>query len=712
MKILFWRLLGATVTFLSVASLISPVILSPLITEAATPNLVAAYGFNETSGTTATDSSGLNNSGTLNGATRTATAKFGNALSFNGTSNYVSIPDASSLDLTTGMTLEAWVRPSNLTGWKTVMVKERSTSFTYALSANNNNTTVANQRPDARVRTNGSTKTITGTSKLALNTWTHIATTYDGATFKLFINGVQVQSSAVTGLITTTTNPLDIGGSPVLGQYFTGQIDEVRIYNRALTTTEIQTDMNTPVQPPTPDTIAPTVSLTAPADGASVLGTVAVSANSTDNVGVSGVQFNLDGNNLGTEDTSAPYSVSWNSTTVADGSHTLLAVSRDAAGNRATSTPVTVTVANADTVAPTISITSPIDGGTATGTIQIAANASDNRGVVGIQFAVDGINLGAEDTTSPYGINWNTALATNDIHTITARARDAAGNVSTSTISVTVNNPIDTTAPSVSVTSPTDGATIIGTATLSANATDDFGVVGVQFQVDGLNVGTEDTTSPYSMTWNSSSVADGPHTITAFAHDAAGNYATSSVATITVQNTDITAPTVSLTAPANGATVSGVTAVSASASDDRGVIGVQFSLDGLNLSTEDTTSPYGVSWNTASSTNGAHTLSARARDAAGNTSTSTVSVTVNNFVDTQAPTVSISSPINGSVVAGTLSVTASSTDNVGVTGVQFKLDGANLGTEDLTSPYSVSWNSTGVSNGSHTLLASFSRRCW
>jgi beta-glucanase (GH16 family) len=97
----------------------------------------------------------------------------------------------------------------------------------------------------------------------------------------------------------------------------------------------------------TSDTTPPTVSLTAPAAGSTVSGSsVAVSANASDNVGVSGVQFKLDGANLGAEDTASPYSASWDSTKAVNGSHTLTAVARDAAGNTATSSAATVTVNN------------------------------------------------------------------------------------------------------------------------------------------------------------------------------------------------------------------------------------------------------------------------------------------------------------------------------------------------------------------------------
>jgi hypothetical protein len=83
---------------------------------------------------------------------------------------------------------------------------------------------------------------------LALNTWTHLALTYDGTTLCLYVNGVQVFSLARTGNLTASAHPLEIGGDSILGQYFQGAIDEVRIYNQALSLSEIQADMVTPIQ--------------------------------------------------------------------------------------------------------------------------------------------------------------------------------------------------------------------------------------------------------------------------------------------------------------------------------------------------------------------------------------------------------------------------------------------------------------------------------
>src|SRR5439155_16734418 len=125
------------------------------------------------------------------------------------------------------------------------------------------------------------------------------------------------------------------------------------------------------------DVTPPTVTMTAPTAGATVAGTVTVLASAADNVGVLGVQFKLDGTNLAAEVTTAPYAVSWTSTTASNGSHSVTAVARDAAGNTATSAAVSVTV---DNTPPTIPIASPTPGETVSGTVTVSASASDNVG--------------------------------------------------------------------------------------------------------------------------------------------------------------------------------------------------------------------------------------------------------------------------------------------------------------------------------------------
>src|SRR5438046_5942311 len=140
------------------------------------------------------------------------------------------------------MTLEAWVYPTTVnSAWRDVIYKGNDNYYLEVTSTNSS-------RP-AMGGTFGSD--LVGTSALTANTWAHLAATYDGATMGLYVNGVQVTSRAQTGAIATSTNPLQIGGDSIYGQYFAGRIDEVRIYNRALSAAEIQNDMNKPLIAPT-----------------------------------------------------------------------------------------------------------------------------------------------------------------------------------------------------------------------------------------------------------------------------------------------------------------------------------------------------------------------------------------------------------------------------------------------------------------------------
>ena len=199
--------------------------------------LVAAYGFEETTGTTATDSSGRGSNGTLNGATRSTTGRFGRALSFDGVNDWVTVADAAPLDLTTGMTLEAWVNPSRPTGWRTVILKEQVGGLAYAMYANTDT-----NRPSGHAFTTTEFET-RGTATLALNAWSHVAVTYDGTNLRLYVNGTQVSSRAVSGSLVNSGQALRFGGNGIWNEWFMGLLDEIRVYNRALTAPEVQADM-------------------------------------------------------------------------------------------------------------------------------------------------------------------------------------------------------------------------------------------------------------------------------------------------------------------------------------------------------------------------------------------------------------------------------------------------------------------------------------
>jgi hypothetical protein len=203
---------------------------------------VASYGFNETSGTTATDKSGRGNTGTISGATRVTGGKHAGALSFNGTNNYVRVADSASLDLTNGMTLEAWVQPTTSDkAWRTVVLKEHTTGLAYSLYSNDDTA-----RPGTSERAAGAGRdtSTAGTAALPANKWSHVAATFDGGTLRIYVNGALVGSKALGGSLAVGSGPLKIGGNAVWGEWFKGLIDDVRVYNRALSTADIAADMN------------------------------------------------------------------------------------------------------------------------------------------------------------------------------------------------------------------------------------------------------------------------------------------------------------------------------------------------------------------------------------------------------------------------------------------------------------------------------------
>ena len=110
-------------------------------------------------------------------------------------------------------------------------------------------------------------------------------------------------------------------------------------------------------------------------------------------------------------------------------------------------------------------------------------------------------------------------------------------------------NNVDLTPPNVSITEPADGSTVSSIANLTAHATDNVGVVGVQFKLDGADLGSEVTASPYEISRDTSGLANGPYTLTAVARDAAGNITTSDVITINVRKVAQMAPIMVVTRP-------------------------------------------------------------------------------------------------------------------------------------------------------------------
>ncbi len=209
------------------------------------PGLVGAWGFEEGAGTEATDLSGWSNDGTLADGVQRVAGRFGAGLELSGADEWVEVPDSRRLDFTTQLTLEAWVRPASAApGWSTVLFKEQPSGFAYALYAST----------DAGVPSSylfaGGPVGLDGPAALPAGAWSHVATTYDGATVRLYVDGAEVASRPQTGAVSTSDGPLHIGGNDVWGEWFEGRVDEVRVYRRALAASEIASDVRTPIQAP------------------------------------------------------------------------------------------------------------------------------------------------------------------------------------------------------------------------------------------------------------------------------------------------------------------------------------------------------------------------------------------------------------------------------------------------------------------------------
>lgn len=363
----------------------------------------------------------------------------------------------------------------------------------------------------------------------------------------------------------------------------------------------------------------PTVSITSPANGSTIqtstAASIIVSAQDVDG-SVASVQVFVDGQPLGAADSAAPYVFVWEPGS--SGTYSLTARATDNSGNIGTSSAVSVTVADASSAPPVVSIASPISGdslvaGTST---SIIASASDPDGQVAtVQFFVDGRPQGPADTVEPFVVPWTPTASGS--YSLQAVAVDGSGNQTTSsTVTITV---VGNNAPQVVMSSPTNGAVVSAGSVVSlvAQASDSDGTVAdVSFLANGVIVGS-DATAPFSIDWVPGAATS--YVVKARATDNSGNVTDS--APINVRATDNLPPTVELLTPVNGGSsaLGNVIEIIAEASDEDGTIAsVEFYANGIPIDTV-TSSPFRALW--TPSVEGVYALTARAIDNGGNIAT-------------------------------------------------------------------------------------------
>lgn len=198
-----------------------------------------------------------------------------------------------------------------------------------------------------------------------------------------------------------------------------------------------------------------------------------------------------------------------------------------------------------DKAAPSVTITAPAANAKVKGLVTVSGTASDAVGVTKVEVMVDlePWQL-ASGTTSWSSTVDTTSLQEDAQHVFAVRATDAAGNVRTTSIAVTVDNVADTTAPTVAITAPTQSSTVSGSVTATGSASDASGVSTVEVRVDSGTWQAASGTTSWSKAIDTTSLSDGAHTISLRATDSAGNAGTASVG-VTVANPTAPAPSTS-----------------------------------------------------------------------------------------------------------------------------------------------------------------------
>ena len=409
-------------------------------------------------------------------------------------------------------------------------------------------------------------------------------------------------------------------------------------------------------QSSSPDTLAPSLSITSPINDATVTSaSLPVSGTASDNGlgndGVSSVTVN--GTNASGGTASGAGTANWSATVnLVAGANAITVIAKDSFGNSTTQT-ITVTYAPPDTSAPALSITSPINGATVTSaSLPVSGTASDSGlGNNGVSSVTINGTAATGDTASGSGTaNWSaTVNLVAGANAITVIAKDSFGNSTTQTITVTYAPP-DTSAPALSITSPINGATVTSASlpvsgTASDSGLGNNGVSSVTVNGTATTGGTASGSGTANWSTTLSLVA-GANTITVVAKDSYGNATTHQI-TVTYNPSDTVPPSLNITSPANGATVTNASlAVSGTASDsglgNSGIVLV--TVDGVTA-TGDTTSGSGTAnWSfTANLVAGANTITVVATDGAGNATTHQITVTYNP-PDTTPPSLSITSP--------------------------------------------------------------------
>jgi len=578
---------------------------------------ISYWRLGEATGSTMTDVTAANNGSYTGGITlgQPGALPFdpNTAVTFNGTTGRASAPDSNSLDRTGAVTVELWVKRTKSAAYQVLVGKPghgQSRFENYAIWFNTTNR--------AQAYFGNGTTFVSPVSAVIDTNWHHIAATYDNAVARIYVDGVQSGSASSTVALTPNQFPMNVARANANQYYLGGTLDEIAVYPTALSAARIQVHYAKAAA----DVTAPTITLTQPANGAttsdttpSLAGTAgtAVGDSSTVTVRVyqgAGTSGALLQSPTTTAGAGGAYAV--DSPALAEGTYTARAEQTDTGGNTGFSGAATFTI---DTTAPTASIT----GGPADPTNSTSASlAFSSEPGAGFQCKLDAGSYSSCTSPKDY-----TGLGEGN-HTFSVTATDSAGNTGPA---ATRSWTIDTTAPTASITGGPADPTNSTSASLAFSSEP-----GAGFQCK-LDAGSYSScTSPKDYT----GLGEGNHTFSVTATDSAGNTGPAATRSWTI---DTTAPTASITGGPADPTNS--TSASLAFSSEPGA-GFECKLDAGSYSSCTSPKDYtGLG-------EGNHTFSVTATDSAGNTGPA---ATRSWTIDTTAPTVTLTSPANGSTTS-------------------------------------------------------------
>lgn len=454
-----------------------------------------------------------------------------------------------------------------------------------------------------------------------------------------------------------------------------------------------------------PDETPPGIRFSDPLDGQNVSGEeIPLQVIVEDDRGVARVSFYVDGVEL-TVDTSPPFEGVWATAGFISGPYVLTAIAEDAAGNvgEAEAGVWLSGECNADGDCPptSVRVITPVDGSQVCGQLTIEAAASDDIGVDRIEFYIDELPLGVAQE-SPFRFDWNTTREPDGWYTIRATAYDTSNQPAFAAVRVEVRNDGEDcdNLPNVRISAPEDGAYVRGSVPVSANASDDEGVVGVKFFINNGLI-TDDTAIPYNFAWDTTEFAEGVYTIKARATDLGGQAAEAQVS-VTI---DRTPPTVTITSP-DGGMFENTVPLTAAASDnfvvrrlewylDDGTFDIEISESGEVVYVEGTpvqvltARPFSAEFDARAIASGSWTIAVVAYDGAGLAASDTASFRLD-----RSPVVAFESPAEGATISGPTLVRVNVTDDGSSSNVALSVDGNDIGVSTVSGSGTATFNWT------------------